>query len=75
MRAIEATFSMRRVCAVDKASNIQAMLGTEMVRSILEVGCGTGVILAELEKRRIGTSYKGIDLIAPGTHVYPGAAH
>ena len=63
----------RRICAIDKVSNIQALLRTERVQSILEVGCGTGAVLSELVKRGIGTSHKGIDLTAPGAHVDQGA--
>jgi SAM-dependent methyltransferase len=63
----------RRIGAIDKVSNIQALLRTEKVQSILDVGCGTGVVLSELVKRGIGTSHKGIDLAAPGVHVDPGA--
>jgi SAM-dependent methyltransferase len=63
----------RRVCAMDKVSNIQTLLRTEKVESILEVGCGTGAVLSELAKRGIGTSHKGVDLAEPGLHVDPGA--
>jgi hypothetical protein len=38
----------RRVCAIDKVSNILALLGGQQVQSVLEVGCGTGAVLAEL---------------------------
>jgi len=65
----------RRVCAIDKVANIQALLRTDKVQSILEVGCGTGAILAELVKRGIGTSHKGVDIAAPGIHVDPGATN
>jgi SAM-dependent methyltransferase len=69
----EKDIDWRRICAIDKASNIQALLRTEKVQSILEVGCGTGAVLSELVKRGIGTSHKGIDLTAPRIHVDPGA--
>jgi SAM-dependent methyltransferase len=65
----------RRIGAIDKVSNVQALLRTEKVQSILDVGCGTGAVLSELVKRGIGTSHKGIDLTAPGIHVDPGAKH
>jgi SAM-dependent methyltransferase len=71
----EKNIDWRRICAIDKASNIQALLRTEKVQSILEVGCGTGAVLSELLKRGIGTSHKGIDITAPGIHVDPGAKH
>jgi SAM-dependent methyltransferase len=69
----EEEIEWRRVCAIDKVSNMQALLGTEKVQSILEVGCGTGAILAELVRRGIGSSHQGIDVTAPGIHVDPGA--
>jgi SAM-dependent methyltransferase len=63
----------RRIGAIDKVSNIQSLLRTEKVQSILEVGCGTGAVLAALAKRGIGTSHSGIDLTAPGKHADSGA--
>ena len=58
----------RRVCAIDKVSNIVALLGGQQVQSVLEVGCGTGAVLAELKKRGIGTNHQGIDIAEPGEH-------
>ena len=63
----------RRIGAIDKVSNIQELLRMEKVQSVLDVGCGTGSVLAEIVNRGIGTSHKGIDLTAPGVHVDPGA--
>ncbi len=63
----------RHLCAVDKVSNIQALLGAENVESVLEIGCGTGAVLSELRNRGIGTRHHGIDLSEPDTHVDPGA--
>jgi SAM-dependent methyltransferase len=63
----------RRICAIDKASNIQALLGSEHVRTVLEIGCGTGAVLSELRNRGVGTNHKGIDLADPEKHVDPGA--
>ncbi len=63
----------RRICSLDKASNIQSLVGAEKVESILEVGCGTGAVLSELRKRGVGTSHKGIDLAEPDKHVDSGA--
>jgi SAM-dependent methyltransferase len=63
----------RRICALDKVSNIQALLSAKKVESVLEIGCGTGAVLAELRKRGVGTSHKGIDLAEPGEHVDPAA--
>jgi SAM-dependent methyltransferase len=64
----------RRLCAIDKVSNIKALL-TEKVQSVLEVGCGTGAVLAELGRRGVGTNHEGVDLAAPDAHVDPGATH
>ena len=64
-----------RVCAIDKASNMQGMLRTEKVQSVLEVGCGTGAVLAEVARRGIGTSHLGIDVTAPAVHVDPDATN
>jgi SAM-dependent methyltransferase len=58
----------RRVCAIDKVSNILALLGGQQVQSVLEVGCGTGAVLAEVRQRGIGTNHQGIDIAAPGEH-------
>lgn len=67
-------FAWRRVCAIDKVSNIQALLRTEEVQSVLEIGCGTGALLAELAERGIGTSHTGVDIAAPSLHTDTGAA-
>ena len=58
----------RRLGAVDKVRNIQALLGKRAVSSILEVGCGTGDLLVELARRGIGSSHVGIDLADPTHH-------
>lgn len=63
----------RRICAIDKASNIKALLGSEPVESVLEIGCGTGAVLSEVRKRGIGTNHRGIDLADPNQHLDPGA--
>jgi SAM-dependent methyltransferase len=69
----EREIEWRRIGAIDKVSNIQSLLRTEKVQSVLEVGCGTGAVLSELARRGIGTSHKGIDLTTPGTHVDPAS--
>jgi hypothetical protein len=38
----------RRVGAKDKSDNIRALIGDQRFQSILEVGCGTGSVLARL---------------------------
>jgi SAM-dependent methyltransferase len=59
----------RRLGAVDKIDNLTALLGKREVSSVLEVGCGTGAVLAELVRRRIGTSHVGIDMADPAEHL------
>ncbi|MFH6783838.1 MULTISPECIES: class I SAM-dependent methyltransferase [Methylobacterium] len=58
----------RQVCALDKASHIITLLGdrTSQVGSVLEVGCGTGDVVAQLSKLRIGQAFVGVDVIDPG---------
>jgi SAM-dependent methyltransferase len=63
----------RRICAIDKASNIKALLGSEQVESVLEIGCGTGAVLSEVSKLGIGSRHQGIDLADPNQHVDPAA--
>jgi SAM-dependent methyltransferase len=63
----------RRICAIDKASNIKALLGSEQVQSVLDIGCGTGSVLSEVRKRGIGTNHQGIDLADPNQHIDPAA--
>ena len=63
----------RRICACDKASNIKALLGSEPVESVLEIGCGTGAVLSEVRRRGIGSQHQGIDLADPNEHVDPVA--
>ena len=59
----------RRLGALDKIDNLQALLGTRKVSSVLEVGCGTGAVLAEAVRRGIGTSHVGIDMADPREHM------
>ena len=64
----------RRVCALDKARNLQRLLGPRAVDSVLEVGCGTGAVLAEVARRGIGKRHQGVDMADPGVHLDPDAA-
>ncbi|MGN1290035.1 MAG: class I SAM-dependent methyltransferase [Bradyrhizobium sp.] len=61
----------RRVCAVDKADHIAGLLGAAAasVGNVLEVGCGTGAVLARLSAIGIGRNFTGIDVIAPATNL------
>lgn len=64
----------RRLGASDKIDNLQALLALQKVNSVLEVGCGTGAVLAEAARRRIGTQHVGIDMADPWKHVDDRAA-
>ncbi|MGY4478090.1 class I SAM-dependent methyltransferase [Bradyrhizobium sp. USDA 3364] len=61
----------RRVCAVDKADHIKGLLGAcaGKIGSVLEVGCGTGAVLARLSAIGVGRDFTGIDVIDPATNL------
>ncbi|MCC8963518.1 class I SAM-dependent methyltransferase [Bradyrhizobium sp. Pear76] len=61
----------RRVCAVDKADHIAGLLGAcaAKIGSVLEVGCGTGAVLARLSAIGVGRDFTGIDVIDPATNL------
>ena len=59
----------RRVCALDKASNIKTLLGLRNVATVLEVGCGTGAVLAAVAKLGIGSRHVGVDMADPQLHL------
>jgi SAM-dependent methyltransferase len=69
----ETELRWRRLGAKDKANNLQRLLGTRSVGTVLEVGCGTGAVLAEVARRGIGTEHVGIDLADPTRHTDPAA--
>lgn len=58
----------RRLGAIDKANNIQTLTGGRRFSSVLEVGCGTGSVLAQLAKGGFASSYCGIDMADPNSH-------
>jgi len=64
----------RRLGAVDKTNNLQSLLGGRDVSDVLEVGCGTGAVLAEVMRRGIGQRHIGIDVADPHEHVDQKAA-
>ncbi len=49
--------------AVERANSVQALVEKAGLQpdSILDLGCGTGAILRELQRRNIGKRYTGID--------------
>lgn len=63
----------RRLGARDKVDNLQRMLNGQAVKSVLEVGCGTGSVLAEVVRRGISTRHVGVDVADPSAHMDPGA--
>lgn len=77
-RHYEGTYSAseldwRRLGAIDKATNLERLLAGRQVGTVLEVGCGTGSVLAEVARRKIGTHHVGVDVADPTAHVDPGA--
>ena len=63
----------RRICAADKASNLASLLGVRSVASVLEVGCGTGAVLAAVARLGVGTRHVGVDMADPTVHLDDGA--
>jgi SAM-dependent methyltransferase len=63
----------RRVCAVDKARNLKSLLGQRTVDSVLEVGCGTGAVLAQVAREGVGRRHVGVDMADPSLHLDDGA--
>ncbi|KRP86999.1 SAM-dependent methyltransferase [Bradyrhizobium pachyrhizi] len=61
----------RRVCAVDKADHIAGLLGAAAAKvgNVLEVGCGTGAVLARLSAIGVGRDFTGIDVVDPATNL------
>jgi len=63
----------QRLCAKAKVNNIQMLLGSREIKTVLDVGCGTGVVLSEMQRRNIGSEHIGIDVEASKEHVDPQA--
>jgi SAM-dependent methyltransferase len=63
----------RRVGAADKTANILRLLGGKKPTSLLEVGCGTGAVLASLAAHGLGSRHTGVDLADPSSHTDPQA--
>lgn len=61
----------RRLGAADKLSNILGILGPHRssIESVLEVGCGTGAVLAAICADGVGRRHCGIDLSDPHDHL------
>ncbi len=69
------TMQWRRLNAIDKADNLQRLLADRYVNEVLEVGCGTGAVLAEVAKRQIGQRHVGVDMADPTQHCDAAARH
>ena len=70
----ERALQWRRLGAADKSANLAALLGDRPVKNVLEVGCGTGAVLAAVAARGIGESHTGVDVADPNAHKDPAAA-
>lgn len=59
----EAESEWLRRSAVERANSIQHFIDNNSIssRSILDLGCGTGAVLKELEHRNIAEEYTGVD--------------
>ena len=60
-------------CSHDKADNLADLLGADApkIRTVLEVGCGTGIVLLRLAERGIGSDHRGVDFADPHEHTDP----
>lgn len=66
----------RRICAIDKAGHIADLLADVAagVDGVLEVGCGTGAVLARLSTLQVGKQFTGIDLVDPSPNLEANGA-
>ncbi len=57
----------RKVCAIDKAGHISDLLGDQVaeISTVLEVGCGTGHVIARIADLGIGNEFTAIDVADP----------
>ena len=65
----------RRLGALDKAGNLMRLMADTPVNSVLEFGCGTAAVLAQLARLGVGKRHVGVDLADPGAHRDPGASN
>ena len=63
----------RRLGAADKSRNLMSLLDARPVQSVLEVGCGTGAVLAAVAAGGVGNTHVGVDLADPTVHTDPQA--
>lgn len=69
----EREIAWRQICARGKASNLRSLLGDQQVETVLEVGCGTGAVLAAVKAAGVGSSHVGVDYADPTEHTDPQA--
>jgi ubiquinone/menaquinone biosynthesis C-methylase UbiE len=57
----------RKLGAIDKAQNIRDIMEPELVSNmrVLEAGCGTGDVIAQLAAGALGGEFVGVDVIDP----------
>jgi ubiquinone/menaquinone biosynthesis C-methylase UbiE len=72
----EREMEWRRLNAIDKAENIARLLGPrrDELDSVLEAGCGTGVVLAMLRGHLPAAEFVGVDMADPDLHTDPMVA-
>lgn len=58
------TMQWRLSASSEKADHIEAMsvFAGKPLETVLEVGCGTGAVLDQLQRRRIGSTFTGIEI-------------
>ena len=64
----ERELEWRRLGAVDKSRNLSTLLAGRPVKSVLEVGCGTGAVLTAVARQGIGSLHCGVDMADPASH-------
>jgi SAM-dependent methyltransferase len=60
----------RKICADEKSSNIEFLVGKfrSEIQHVLDVGCGTGAVLERLAEKRIGRTFTGIEIGSERSH-------
>jgi SAM-dependent methyltransferase len=56
----------RAIGARDKADHVEALCSGLTVDTVLEVGCGEGAVLAELERRAFAPNFHGVEISESG---------
>ena len=63
----------RRLTGRGIAKHIQKVLGSRAseIDTVLDAGCGTGIVIHELAKLGVGKHFTGVDLADPNEHITP----